>query len=106
MGQPATAHGHLIRLSTMSHSVTLYTTRFCPYCVRAKALLDQKGVTYTEIAVDNDPGLRREMVSRSGGNSVPQIWIGEEHIGGCDEMMFLERQGRLDGLIERASAAP
>jgi glutaredoxin 3 len=90
----------------MSHSVTLYTTRFCPYCVRAKALLDQKGVTYTEIAVDNDPGLRREMVSRSGGTSVPQIWIGEEHIGGCDEMMFLERQGRLDGLIERASAAP
>lgn len=106
MGQPAIAHGHLIRLSTMSHSVTLYTTRFCPYCVRAKALLDQKGVTYTEIAVDNDPGLRREMVSRSGGTSVPQIWIGEEHIGGCDEMMFLERQGRLDGLIERASAAP
>ena len=106
MGQPATPHGHLIRLSTMSHSVTLYTTRFCPYCVRAKALLDQKGVTYTEIAVDNDPGLRREMVSRSGGTSVPQIWIGEEHIGGCDEMMFLERQGRLDGLIERASAAP
>ncbi|MFL3655275.1 MAG: glutaredoxin 3 [Halioglobus sp.] len=90
----------------MSHSVTLYTTRFCPYCVRAKALLDQKGVTYTEIAVDNDPGLRREMVNRSGGTSVPQIWIGEEHIGGCDEMMFLERQGRLDGLIERASAAP
>tara|TARA_B110000977_G_scaffold76096_1_gene102671 strand:- start:612 stop:884 length:273 start_codon:yes stop_codon:yes gene_type:complete len=90
----------------MSHSVTLYTTRFCPYCVRAKALLDQKGVIYTEIAVDNDPGLRREMMSRSGATSVPQIWIGEEHIGGCDEMLLLERQGRLDGLIERARAAP
>ena len=90
----------------MSHSVTLYTTRFCPYCVRAKALLDQKGVIYTEIAVDNDPGLRREMMSRSGATSVPQIWIGEEHIGGCDEMLLLERQSRLDGLIERALAAP
>ena len=90
----------------MSHSVTLYTTRFCPYCVRAKALLDQKGVIYTEIAVDNDPGLRREMMSRSGATSVPQIWIGEEHIGGCDEMLLLERQGLLDGLIERALAAP
>lgn len=90
----------------MSHSVTLYTTRFCPYCVRAKALLDQKGAIYMEIAVDNDPGLRREMMSRSGATSVPQIWIGEEHIGGCDEMLLLERQGRLDGLIERARAAP
>tara|TARA_B110000285_G_scaffold4526_1_gene4805 strand:+ start:630 stop:812 length:183 start_codon:yes stop_codon:yes gene_type:complete len=59
-----------------------------------------------EIAVDNDPGLRREMMSRSGATSVPQIWIGEEHIGGCDEMLLLERQGRLDGLIERARAAP
>ena len=90
----------------MSHSVTLYTTRFCPYCVRAKALLDQKGAIYMEIAVDNDPGLRREMMSRSGATSVPQIWIGEEHIGGCDEMLLLERQGRLDGLIKRALAAP
>lgn len=68
--------------------------------------MDQKGVIYTEIAVDNDPGLRREMMSRSGATSVPQIWIGEEHIGGCDEMLLLERQGRLDGLIERARAAP
>ena len=68
--------------------------------------MDQKGAIYTEIAVDNDPGLRREMMSRSGATSVPQIWIGEEHIGGCDEMLLLERQGRLDGLIERARAAP
>ena len=90
----------------MRHTVTLYTTRFCPYCVRAKAVLDQKGVNYTEIAVDNDPGLRREMVTRSGATSVPQIWVGEEHIGGCDEMLLLERQGLLDGLIERALAAP
>ena len=90
----------------MRHTVTLYTTRFCPYCVRAKAVLDQKGVNYREIAVDNDPGLRREMVTLSGATAVPQIWVGEEHIGGCDEMLLLERQGRLDGLIERALAAP
>lgn len=93
-------------MSTASHIVTLYTTRFCPYCVRAKAVLDQKGVAYTEIAVDNNPGLRREMAMRSGATSVPQIWIGEDHIGGCDEMLSLERQGRLNGLIERALAAP
>ncbi len=61
---------------------------------------------YAEVAVDNDAGLSREMMSRSGATSVPQIWIGEEHIGGCNEMLLLERQGRLDGLIERARAAP
>ncbi len=71
----------------MSHSVTLYTTRFCPYCVRAKALLDQKGVIYTEIAVDNDPGLRRETMIRSVSTAVPQIWIVEEHIAGGAEML-------------------
>lgn len=90
----------------ISRGVTLYTTRFCPYCVRAKSLLDHKGVTYTEIAVDSDPELRREMVNLSGRTSVPQIWIGEHHIGGCDEMMLLERQGRLDEFVKRAFAEP
>jgi glutaredoxin 3 len=90
----------------MSSNVTLYTTRYCPYCIRARDLLDQKGVAYTEIAVDGNPQLRQKMTSLSGRTSVPQIWIGEQHIGGCDEMMLLERQGRLDGLLERAFAAP
>jgi glutaredoxin 3 len=90
----------------MSKGVTLYTTRFCPYCIRARRLLDSKGVVYTDVAVDNDPQLRREMMVRSGRDTVPQIWIGEQHIGGCDDMYLLERQGRLDELLERAYAAP
>ena len=90
----------------MSAGVTLYTTRFCPYCIRARNLLQDKGVAYRDIAVDNDPQLRREMMARSGRDTVPQIWIGEQHIGGCDDMLLLERQGRLDELLERTSAAP
>lgn len=90
----------------MSQPVTIYTTRFCPYCVRARSLLDHKGVAYRDIAVDNDPQLRRQMAQRSGRNTVPQIWIGEQHIGGCDEMVSLERQGRLDELLARAGSAP
>ncbi len=77
----------------MSIGVTLYTTRFCPYCIRARSLLDDKGVVYNDIAVDNDPRLRREMMARSGRTTVPQIWVGEQHIGGCDDLLLLERQG-------------
>ena len=83
----------------MTAPVTLYTTRFCPYCVRARRLLDNKGVDYTDIAVDAEPALRREMMERSGQRTVPQIWIGERHIGGCDELHHLERDGRLDALL-------
>ncbi|MCB1690972.1 MAG: glutaredoxin 3 [Halioglobus sp.] len=90
----------------MSQGVTMYTTQFCPYCVRARSLLDSKGIAYEDIAVDHDPGLRLEMATRSGRNTVPQIWIGEQHIGGCDEMMMLERQGRLDDMLARAGTAP
>jgi glutaredoxin 3 len=90
----------------MSTGVTLYTTRFCPYCIRARNLLDDKGVVYKDIAVDNDPRLRQEMTARSGCTSVPQIWLGEQHIGGCDELLLLERQGRLDEFLERVRVAP
>lgn len=90
----------------MNAPVTLYTTRYCPYCIRARGLLDSKGVAYQDIAVDNDPQLREEMEIRSGRYTVPQIWIGEQHIGGCDELYMLERQGRLDEILERAYAAP
>ena len=83
----------------MSAPVTLYTTRFCPYCVRARRLLDRKGVDYTDMRVDKDPALRQEMMERSGRRTVPQIWIGERHIGGCDELHQLERDGRLDALL-------
>lgn len=84
----------------MSATVTLYTTRFCPYCIRAKSLLDSKAVAYREIAVDNDPGLRREMTQRSGRHTVPQIWVGERHVGGYDDLRLLDSQGRLDELLE------
>jgi glutaredoxin 3 len=84
----------------MNNSVTLYTTRFCPYCIRARGLLDRKGVEYTDIAVDGSPQLYREMAERSGRTSVPQIWIGERHIGGYDDMARLESQGRLDELLQ------
>jgi glutaredoxin 3 len=87
----------------MSNSVTLYTTRFCPYCIRARGLLDSKGVEYNDIAVDGSPQLRREMSERSGRTSVPQIWIGERHIGGYDDMARLESQGRLDELLQPVS---
>jgi len=87
----------------MPAPVIMYSTRFCPYCVRARQLLDAKQVSYTEIAVDGAPELRREMTERSGRYTVPQIWIGEQHVGGYDDLALLERQGRLDTLLSLAS---
>ncbi|MCW3147571.1 glutaredoxin 3 [Stutzerimonas stutzeri] len=81
--------------------VVIYTTAWCPYCIRAKALLDQKNVAYEEISVDGKPALRAEMASKAGRTSVPQIWIGEQHVGGCDDLFALERAGRLDALLQR-----
>ncbi len=77
--------------------VEIYTTMFCPYCARARALLQRKGVDYTEIDIIDEPQRRDEMIERAGGRtSVPQIFIDGEHIGGCDEMVALDRAGRLD----------
>jgi glutaredoxin 3 len=67
--------------------------------MRARSLLESKGVAYTDIAVDGQPGLRREMTERSGRHTVPQIWIGEHHVGGFDDLARLEQQGRLDELL-------
>jgi glutaredoxin 3 len=86
----------------VASTITMYTTRFCPYCMRARQMLDDKNVAYTDLAVDNDPQLRTEMMQRSGQRTVPQIWVGEQHIGGFDDMYLLERQGQLDTLINRA----
>lgn len=79
--------------------VVMYSTRFCPFCVRAKALLTARGIDFEDISVDGQPGLRQKMAAKAGRTSVPQIWIGEYHVGGCDELMGLDRQGRLDGLV-------
>lgn len=77
--------------------VEIYTTLFCPYCARAKSLLSKKGVDYVNIDVIEDTSKRDEMMARSGGRqSVPQIFIDGEHVGGCDELFALDRAGKLD----------
>ena len=77
--------------------VEIYSTMWCPYCARARALLEHKGVAFTEIDLMEEPGRRDEMIRRAGGRtSVPQIFIDGEHIGGCDDMVALDRAGGLD----------
>jgi glutaredoxin 3 len=84
-------------------SVEIYSTLFCPYCVRAKRLLSQKNVTVTDYDVLAEPLRRKEMVTRSGGRtSVPQIFINGTHVGGCDDLYALERAGRLAPMLEGA----
>ncbi|WP_333586471.1 glutaredoxin 3 [Phenylobacterium sp.] len=80
-------------------NVTIYTKPYCPYCIRALDLLEKKGVAFTQIEAAFDPEKRREMNERSGRNTFPQIFVGERHIGGCDDMMALERSGELDALL-------
>ena len=80
-------------------SVTIYSSSLCGFCFRAKMLLDQKGVDYQEFSVDNNWELRQEMMEKSGRRTVPQIWIGDQHIGGCDELYALDRSGELDSLL-------
>jgi len=80
--------------------VELYTTMFCPYCVRARALLERKGAAFTEIDIIEEPARRAEMIRRAGGRtSVPQIFINGEHIGGSDELSALEQAGKLDQML-------
>ena len=84
--------------------VEMYTTGWCPYCARAKALLEKKGVAYTEIDIMDEPNRRGEMVQRAGGRtSVPQIFIDGEHIGGSDDLVALDRSGGLDPKLGIAS---
>ena len=79
--------------------VLMYSSRFCPFCIRAKAILESKKTNFTELLIDQDPKLRQKMVRDSGRQTVPQIWIGDKHIGGCDELMALERDNKLDALL-------
>lgn len=79
--------------------VMMYTTGMCPYCVRAKMLLQNKGVSWNEVRIDSDPELMREMMTRSGRRSVPQIFVGEHHVGGFDDMAELDSFGKLDPLL-------
>ncbi|SEN88494.1 glutaredoxin 3 [Brachymonas denitrificans] len=83
--------------------VTIYTTAYCPYCIRAKQLLKERGVAdYQEIKVDQDPAQRQVMMERSGRRTVPQIWIGETHVGGCDDLFALDQKGGLQPLLDAA----
>lgn len=84
-------------------ALTIYTTMFCPYCARAKALLRSKGVDFQEIGVGMSAAKRAEMIARSGGrNTVPQIFVGGAHIGDCDDLFALEAEGRLDAMLAPA----
>ncbi|MBV9931985.1 MAG: glutaredoxin 3 [Alphaproteobacteria bacterium] len=83
--------------------VEIYTKFGCPYCARAKALLDQKGVEYEEYEINSTPGKRDEMMERSGGrHTVPQVFIDGRHVGGSDDLAALERAGELDPMLEGA----
>jgi glutaredoxin 3 len=87
----------------MSAPVTMYATAICPYCVQAERLLKSKGVTaITKIRVDEDPARRDEMIARTGRRTVPQIYIGDTHVGGYDDLAALERAGKLAPLLEHA----
>jgi glutaredoxin 3 len=84
-------------------AVRMYTTQVCPFCLRAKALLKQRGVEQIdEIRVDLDPDERDRMIELTGRRTVPQIFIGEVHVGGCDELMALDRSGGLAPMLQRA----
>lgn len=79
--------------------VVIYTSAWCPYCLKAKQLLANKGIDFHEIIVDGKPELRAEMEKKSGRDTVPQIWINNQHIGGCDDLLALEEAGKLDPLL-------
>ncbi|MEE2024012.1 MULTISPECIES: glutaredoxin 3 [Alkalimonas] len=80
--------------------VTIYTKAYCPYCVRAVTLLNSKGVAFQEIRIDVQPELRPQMIEKAGGRStVPQIFINDQHIGGCDDLVALDAAGKLDPLF-------
>lgn len=83
----------------MMSTVQIYTTAICPYCVRAKTLLERKGVSYEELRIEGDRELMREMLNRSQRRTVPQIFVGDVHVGGYDDMAALDVEGRLDPLL-------
>ena len=83
--------------------IVMYSTGWCPYCVRARALLERKDLPFREIKIDEDPAERDAMLARSGGRrTVPQIFVGDHHVGGFDDLYALDKAGRLDELTGRA----
>ncbi len=86
-------------ISASTSPVKMFTTRFCPYCVAARRLLEQLGIDFEDVAVDGDAELRGEIMQASGQRTVPQIWVGEQHIGGYTELAALHQQGGLLPLL-------
>lgn len=101
--QPHIAATFTIGICGVNPDIVVYTTPVCPYCVAAKQLLKRKGAAFREIDVAADAALRQEVMQRSGRRTVPQIWIGEYHVGGFDDLNALERAGRLDALLAGGS---
>lgn len=90
----------------MTPNVEVYTWSRCPFCIRAKGLLDQKGIDYTEYCIDGDEAARREMSARADGRrSLPQIFINDHHVGGCDDLFALDAQGGVEPLLTASSAS-
>ncbi|HQC72733.1 MAG TPA: glutaredoxin 3 [Candidatus Competibacteraceae bacterium] len=87
-------------------NVVVYAADYCPYCRRAQALLDRKGVSYTLLDVARDPRLWQEITARTGRDTIPQIFIGDHHVGGCDDLLALEQRGALDALLRTVSNSP
>lgn len=88
----------------MHPNVEIYTWTWCPYCIRAKALLDRKGIDYTEYCIDGDEAARAEMAERAGRRSLPQIFINGQPIGGSDDLHAIEQQGELDSLLSSSAS--
>ena len=87
--------------------IVMYSTGWCPYCVRARALLERKGLAFREIKIDEDPAERDAMLARSGGRrTVPQIFVGDHHVGGFDDLYALDKAGKLDELISTKDTSP
>lgn len=98
MGKPKPTFGEKIVTQAI-----IYTTRFCGFCHRAKQLLQAKSIEFTEIAVDGDRSQRQALLDKTGSHTVPQIWLADQYVGGCDELYTLERSGKLDALIQPAN---
>ncbi|MBW4482734.1 MAG: glutaredoxin 3 [Tildeniella torsiva UHER 1998/13D] len=89
----------------MTPTVEIYTWRSCPFCIRAKKLLDQKGIEYTEYAIDGDEAARSKMSDRANGRrSLPQIFINDHHVGGCDDLFALDAKGGVEPLLSGSPA--
>ena len=88
-----------LRITTNMKKIIIYSTRICPYCVRAKNFFSKKNIEYTEIMIDRDPEQMRVMMEKSGRQSVPQIFIGDYHVGGFDDLIEHDMDGKLEGLL-------